>query len=95
MRDRRARLARVLVVEDNRVNRLLLCRSVELLGHRVEAVENGRLALAALRAVGAQAELPFDLILLDQSVGLVLQPRGKKRRHGAAFPARRVQPRGG
>ena len=65
MRDRRARLARVLVVEDNRVNRLLLCRSVELLGHRVEAVENGRLALAALRAVGAQAELPFDLILLD------------------------------
>ena len=48
-----------LLVEDNRVNRLLLTRQVQQLGHRVEAVENGRLALQALR------QKPFDLMLLD------------------------------
>jgi len=51
--------ARVLLVEDNKVNRLLLARSVELLGHRVTSAENGRVALARM-----QAE-PFDLVLLD------------------------------
>lgn len=59
MRDRRARLARVLVVEDNRVNRLLLTRHVEQLGHSVEGVESGEAALEALRGRG------FDLVLLD------------------------------
>ena len=51
--------ARLLLVEDNKVNRLLLARSVELLGHRVTSAENGRVALALLR------EQPFDLLLLD------------------------------
>lgn len=50
---------RVLLVEDNRVNRLLLQRQVTQLGHRVEAVENGRLALELLKRE------PFDLLLLD------------------------------
>ena len=49
----------ILLVEDNRVNRLLLARQVQQLGYRVEAVENGRLALEALR------RKPFDLMLLD------------------------------
>jgi len=49
----------ILLVEDNRVNRLLLARQVQQLGHRVEAVENGRLALALLRS------RPFDLVLMD------------------------------
>lgn len=59
MRDRRAKSARVLVVEDNRVNRLLLVRNVEQLGHMVEGVDGGEVALHALR------ERSFDLILLD------------------------------
>jgi adenylate cyclase len=51
--------ARLLVVDDNKVNRLLLSRNLELLGHRVAAVENGRVALERLRRE------PFDLALLD------------------------------
>lgn len=51
--------ARLLVAEDNRVNRLLLVRSLELLGYQVEAAENGRVALDLLRRGG------FDLLLLD------------------------------
>jgi adenylate cyclase len=56
---RRSARARVLLVEDNRVNRLLLTRQVEQLGHSVEAVENGRVALERLGGGG------FDLLLLD------------------------------
>jgi class 3 adenylate cyclase len=59
MRDRRAKSARVLLVEDNRVNRLLLARHVELLGHQVEMVEDGLAALARLQ------EAAFDLLLMD------------------------------
>jgi len=51
--------ARLLVVDDNKVNRLLLSRNLELLGHRVASVENGRVALETLRRE------PFDLALLD------------------------------
>lgn len=54
--------ARLLVVDDNKVNRLLLMRSVELLGHRVASAENGRMALEMLRAE------PFDLVLLDMEM---------------------------
>jgi adenylate cyclase len=50
---------RVLIVDDNKVNRLLLSRSVEMQGHRVALAENGRIALERLRAE------PFDLLLLD------------------------------
>lgn len=51
--------ARLLIVDDNRVNRLLLSRSVELLGHSAEVAENGREALEKLRTGS------FDLMLLD------------------------------
>lgn len=56
---RHATRGRLLVAEDNRVNRLLLVRSLELLGHQVIAVDDGRKALEALRAQR------FDLLLLD------------------------------
>ncbi|MFZ1093823.1 MAG: response regulator [Xanthobacteraceae bacterium] len=46
-------------MDDNKVNRLLLSRSVELLGHRIALAENGRVALDKLR------KEPFDLLLLD------------------------------
>ena len=51
--------ARLLVVDDNKVNRLLLARSLELQGHTVSLAENGRVALEMLR------RQPFDLLLLD------------------------------
>src|SRR5678815_1072777 len=49
----------LLVVDDSRVNRLLLGRALEQLGHTVTFAENGREALAALGRRRA------DLILLD------------------------------
>ncbi len=50
---------RLLVVDDNRVNRLLLGRALEQLGHTVTFAENGREGLEGLR------KTPFDLVLLD------------------------------
>jgi class 3 adenylate cyclase len=54
--------ARLLVADDNKVNRLLLSRSLEMLGHRVASAENGRVALDMLRAEH------FDLLLLDMEM---------------------------
>jgi len=51
--------ARLLVVDDNKVNRLLLSRSLEMQGHLAALAENGRVALEMLRRE------PFDLLLLD------------------------------
>jgi adenylate cyclase len=62
MRDQHRAPARLLVADDNKVNRLLLTRSLELQGHRVASAENGRVALDLLRA-GA-----FDLLLLDMEM---------------------------
>ena len=49
----------LLVVDDNKVNRLLMGRGLEQQGHRVAFAENGRKALEMLH----QGE--FDLMLLD------------------------------
>src|SRR3954447_27049243 len=54
--------ARLLVTDDNKVNRLLLSRSLELQGHRVATAENGRVALELLRREA------FDLLLLDMEM---------------------------
>ncbi len=51
--------ARLLIVDDNKVNRLLMSRNVEMLGHRPAVAENGRVALEMLRRDS------FDLLLLD------------------------------
>src|SRR5205085_9252067 len=59
MRDGNHGGARLLVVDDNKVNRLLLARNLELMGHKVAAAENGRVALQMLR------HEPFELMLLD------------------------------
>jgi class 3 adenylate cyclase len=50
---------RLLVVDDNKVNRLLLGRSLEQQGHSVEMAENG------LQALEMMHSKPFDLVLLD------------------------------
>lgn len=49
----------LLIVDDNKVNRILLARGLESYGHKIEAVENGRQALEKLRSDS------FDLVLLD------------------------------
>ncbi|MDD2901383.1 MAG: adenylate/guanylate cyclase domain-containing protein [Syntrophales bacterium] len=49
----------ILVVDDNRMNRLMLARGLEKQGHRVAFAEHGRQALEML------AEEDFDLVLLD------------------------------
>ena len=54
-----AQTGKLLVVDDNRVNRLLLGRALEQLGHTVTFAENGREGLEALR------RQRVDLILLD------------------------------
>jgi len=54
--------ARLLVADDNKANRLLLTRSLELQGHSVASAENGRVALEMLRRE------PFDLLLLDMEM---------------------------
>ena len=51
--------AHLLIVDDNKVNRLLLSRNVEMQGHRAALAENGRIALEMLRRE------TFDLLLLD------------------------------
>jgi len=50
---------RLLVIDDNKVNRILLARSLEQQGHVVEVAENGKTGLEKLRM---QA---FDVVLLD------------------------------
>ena len=54
--------ARLLVADDNKVNRLLLARTLTLQGHQVETAENGRVALEMLRRA------PVDLLLLDMEM---------------------------
>src|SRR4051812_25555910 len=51
--------ARVLVVDDNGINRYMLGQHVTQLGHQVAAAPNGLKALDMLRAE------TFDLVLLD------------------------------
>src|ERR1700736_6788376 len=62
MRDLRGGQARLLVVDDNKVNRLLLTRSLELQGHAVASAENGRVALEMLQRESSA------LLLLDMEM---------------------------
>ena len=49
----------ILVVDDNRMNRLMLARGLEQQGHQVSFAENGRQALEMMQ------NQAFDLVLLD------------------------------
>src|SRR5215211_2323467 len=62
MRDAGRTGARLLVVDDNKVNRLLMGRNLEMQGHSIALAENGRVALEKLRGE------PFDLVLLDMEM---------------------------
>ncbi len=63
---------RVLLAEDNRVNRLVAVGMLERLGCRVHQVEDGRAALAAVQGEGAGA--PPDSILPDFILMDVMMP---------------------
>ena len=52
----------MLVVDDNRLNRLLLTRALEQNGHRVSLAENGRIAMEMMRS---QRQALYDMLLLD------------------------------
>jgi adenylate cyclase len=54
-----ASTGRVLIVDDDRINRMLLTRGVEQAGHEADTAENGRDALDLLR------DGQYDLVLLD------------------------------
>ena len=58
-RDTHIQPGSMLVVDDNKMNRLLLGRGLEQQGHKVAFAQNGRQALDMLRAQ------PFDVVLLD------------------------------
>jgi signal transduction histidine kinase/DNA-binding response OmpR family regulator len=57
-----ARILRVLVAEDNAVNRLLIKRMFEKLGHRIDLAANGR------EAVSMAKDLQYDIIFMDCSM---------------------------
>lgn len=52
-------IGHLLVVDDNKVNRILLARNLEQQGHQVETAENGKQGLQKLRTGS------YDLVLLD------------------------------
>jgi PAS domain S-box-containing protein len=59
--------ARVLVVDDNPTNRMVLIHMVEGFGSRVEAVAGGAKAVEVLR-YAVRAGDPFDIVLLDMQM---------------------------
>jgi CheY-like chemotaxis protein len=56
---RAPRRLRILLVEDNATNRLVASRTLERMGHRVDAVADGWKAVETVRSI------PYDLVLMD------------------------------
>lgn len=59
--------ARVLVVDDNQINRVVLKKNVEALGSRVDAVTSGAKALESLRNAHRVGD-PYHVVLLDMQM---------------------------
>jgi CheY-like chemotaxis protein len=55
---------RVLIVDDNPVNKLVAQRAVDRFGYAAEVVSGGQEALSAIREAGRR-HAPFDAVLLD------------------------------
>ncbi|HSJ86330.1 MAG TPA: response regulator [Anaerolineales bacterium] len=59
--------ARILVVDDNQTNRMVLTKNVQALGSRVDAVASGAKALETLRNAHRLGD-PYHLVLLDMQM---------------------------
>jgi len=59
--------ARILVVDDNQTNRVVLTKNVEALGSRVDSVASGAKALETLRNAHRAGD-PYHLVLLDMQM---------------------------
>jgi len=59
--------ARVLVVDDNQTNRMVLTKNVEALGSRVDTVPSGAKALESLRNAHRAGD-PYHIVLLDMQM---------------------------
>jgi len=59
--------ARVLVVDDNQTNRMVLTKNVEALGSRVDTVSSGAKALESLRNAHRAGD-PYHIVLLDMQM---------------------------
>ena len=59
--------ARILIVDDNQINRVVLKKNVEALGSRVDAVTSGAKALEILRNAHRTGD-PFHVVLLDMQM---------------------------
>jgi PAS domain S-box-containing protein len=59
--------ARILIVDDNQTNRMVLTKNVESLGSRVDAVSSGAKALEILRNAH-RARDPYHVVLLDMQM---------------------------
>ena len=61
---RRGRALRILIAEDNAVNRTLVTKILEKRGHSIVAVENGKAAVEGFTsAIGSRR--PFDVVVMD------------------------------
>ncbi|WP_309085304.1 response regulator [Chelativorans sp.] len=82
--------ARILVVDDNEINRRILTEQMRNWAFDCVAVENGRIALAFLHEA-ARLEAPVDLVILDYQMpgmnGAELLRRLRMSPHGADTPA--------
>ncbi len=59
--------ARILVVDDNQINRIVLKKNVEALGSRVDAVASGAKGLESLRNAHRTGD-PYHVVLLDMQM---------------------------
>jgi len=59
--------ARVLVVDDNQTNRMVLIKNVEALGSRVDAVSSGAKGIESLRNAHRAGD-PYHVVLLDMQM---------------------------
>jgi CheY-like chemotaxis protein len=59
--------ARVLVVDDNQTNRMVLTKNVESLGSRVDAVSSGAKGIESLRNAQRAGD-PYHIVLLDMQM---------------------------
>jgi len=59
--------ARILVVDDNQTNRVVLVKNVEALGSRVDSVPSGAKAIESLRNAQRSSD-PYHIVLLDMQM---------------------------